>query len=48
MKEIVIPLVVLNFEAYPYVFGEKGIRLAKIAQKVSEKQIEFVFHHHRK
>ncbi len=36
MKEITTPLIIVNFKAYPDVFGEKGIRLAKIAEKVSE------------
>jgi triosephosphate isomerase len=36
MKEVTIPLIVLNFKAYPEVFGEKGVQLAKIAEKVSD------------
>lgn len=36
MKEIKMPLIVVNFKAYHQTFGEKGLRLARIAEKVSE------------
>lgn len=36
MKDITTPLIILNFKAYSDVFGDKGEKLAKIAEKVSE------------
>ena len=36
MKEITKPLIILNFKLYPEVLGEKGVQLAKIAEKVAE------------
>ncbi len=36
MKEVTKPLIVLNFKAYPEGFGDKGVQLAKIAEKISD------------
>jgi triosephosphate isomerase len=36
MKEITKPLIILNFKINPEVFGEKGMQIAKIAEKISE------------
>ncbi len=36
MKEITKPLIILNFKINPEVFGEKGVQIAKIAEKIAE------------